>query len=325
MVIKLISSTGSSLKPEAIRILSSDISARLHHTDLIIRHPLAIYNLSLASILSCFESVLSTISSLCKSPSSLTPLAAPHDFEIPLLSKQLSLLYSLETHLDDCERILESCFPSRSAFHNDIQVKAYKSAIHPYRKHVGKVVNHLKHDQGRLRSILFRDNASAHLGYFVEAPDSEGSLGPAPKVHKNGNTAFSFARNLRFHFCNVYLVSAALSRAVINLTKPITLAALGNKDDIGWTSVARSIAALPMVFFSDEIAQSVPTVIVSDSDDGGTTLMLAYPDYETKAETVRKEMEVMINYVGDGVSRSYRMPYADPRTDKSSVKVFQQR
>src|SRR5262245_18275161 len=99
-------------------------------------------------------------------------------------------------HMDDCANILKVFYPPSTRISTDKTL--FGSGLSKgYRIHIGKLVNHLKHNQGRLRSIIFFNNTDVFPGYFVEGVNAQGALGPADHIHEGGNTAFSFARDLR--------------------------------------------------------------------------------------------------------------------------------
>ena len=110
-----------------------------------------------------------------------------------------SLLDALMEHFDDCENVLD-CYLGKES--QKLKKKIVKWKI--YRDHVGKIVNQIKHQQRRVRTILFYGPDWAVPGYFIEGPLPGKIIGPDPSIHPGGDTAFSFRRNLLFHLWGLY-------------------------------------------------------------------------------------------------------------------------
>ena len=241
------------LSPEAVEILSCEFTAPLYYLDYQLRHPFGIYNVSLNQVISSFEGLIESLSSAKQHDLNSKKLDRKWDEE--LLQNLEKLLYSLMEHMDDCENIIQCFFPHGTKIFRESSVKTYHSVVDSYRTHIGKVVNHLKHRQGRLRSFGMLVDNIPHLGYFVEGISEDGSLGPAPHIHSNGTTAFSYARDIRFHLYNLYYVSVKLSEAIEAISSPDknkTVFQLENKNT-GLGKIIKSIAELPTIIFIDEL------------------------------------------------------------------------
>jgi hypothetical protein len=112
--------------------------------------------------------------------------------------------------------------PGAKAFED--QVIAYKNLS------LGPTVNLLKHGESRLRVLAFRSRFAFTLGYFIDGPQRGGIIGPAPTVHHDGNSAFSFNRDILIHWWWLYRMSELL------------LTASGGEealDDAGWCAGLR--------------------------------------------------------------------------------------
>src|SRR6266498_1136720 len=210
--IKRSSNQRGGLNPPAIETLSLELSSPLYHLEYQMRHPFGIYNVSLNRVFSSFEDLLTDLTAAKEHD--LKSKKADLKWENYLLHSLEKLLYALMEHMDDCENILRCFFPPGTKINNENSIRAYQSSVDSYRTHIGKVVNHLKHKQGRLRSIAMFSGDTPYLGYFVEGAEQNGSLGPAPHIHTKGSTAFSYARDIRYHLYNLYFVSAKLAETV---------------------------------------------------------------------------------------------------------------
>lgn len=106
-----------------------------------------------------------------------------------------------------------------------------------------------------------------HLGYFVEGLSDDGSIGPAPHIHPGGSTAFSYARDIRFHLYYLYVVSAKLSQSINTIARPnkSKIAHQIPNDHAKLETTLQKIAELPMVVFIDEIQKDFPLVTIGNS------------------------------------------------------------
>jgi hypothetical protein len=310
MIIQRLSASSGGLCPEALEVLCWEFEASLYHTRLDLRHPLGIYNTSLVSIFESFESVLEELTRIAIERPYLNP-QSPDKWEDVLLEHQRRLLYYLMEHMDDCQSILRCFFDPRSDYMADSSVKLFKKSVKSYRDHIGRVVNHIKHSQGRLRPIIFFNGNAGYPGYFVEGLDDTGTLCPAPHIHRGSNTAFSFSRDLRFHLFSVYMVSSHLATAISQIIgdkKTVSDHVDCHSDKI--VKVAVAVSQLPLIFYPDEADQPVPNVRVEEDEQGETLLTLAFPDTVAKVRQVPLPSKVFVSYRGDAVSRAFRTPYS---------------
>ena len=114
--------------------------------------------------------------------------------------------------------------------------------------------------------IVIYDERRMVPGYFVEAMDfidGQDVAAPSPQIHSGGNTAFSFPRDLRYHFFNIYAVSKYLSEAINSIVagRKTSLASLTIRPEPA-IDIAKRIQKLPFTFFPDEMYLDVPSVKV---------------------------------------------------------------
>ena len=296
------------LNPPAVETLSLELTSPSYHLEYQLRHPFGIYNVSLNRVLSSFED-LSTGLAAINERDLLSNKGNPK-WDANLLHSLEKLLYALMEHMDDCENILRCFFPPGTKINKEISIKAYQSSVDSYRTHIGKVVNHLKHKQGRLYSIGMFIGDIPHLGYFVEGTSEDGSLGPAPNIHARGSTAFSYARDIRYHLYNLYYVSAKLSEAVETIASPFAnkVAYEIGDNNTNLEKILSHVAELPMVVFPDEIQKDFPFVAVDHVDETiiFTTSMKRHPH---GLRTGPSPTRFVAFFKGDGVTRSFRIPY----------------
>ena len=314
------------LNPPAFNVLHTQVlpGTVLHHTAYSLRHPQAIYTISLSRITQAFISVLDARDGVDTAPVN----AEQHlDFDASaLLKAQEELLEALLSHIDDCYSVLKALHPPTSLKHPPREadkwlyaakhptVSAFASNIRPYRSAFAPIVNRVKHEHGRLRSVVFYGARSRIPGYFAEGVDTKEQVGPDPVIHP-GNTAISFNRDLRFHFVWLYLVGAHLQQAVEGALKKqyqLRLSIQRREDQdahmqADLTRIAERINALPFQFFPDEIQKPSPEIGVQVTDKD-TELILVYPS-SSRAFGPTSGMRTQAAWSGDGVTRTWRLPY----------------
>lgn len=291
--------------PKAARALSNLDGITTYQEVYGVRHPLAAYNTSLAHV---SRRILKTLDALVAAraapPSSDTN---QRGWEEALLEATDHMLDSLMEHLDDCGDIIRSFFPNAESKQYRTVFGEYKRSVEPYRKHIGNVVNYIKHNQGRLRLINVTWPADRCFGYFVEGPDDKGALGPAPSIHKPSNTAFSYNRDIPFHLCNVFSVGARLASALRSIDKRIVSSQPGMASpETDLAKALRGASALPRIYFVDEIKKDVPLIRLH-----GDGLAIEYPSVK-KARSPPNGSRISGSFEGDGFTRTFRLPYMAP-------------
>lgn len=288
--------------PKAARVLSNIDGVTTYQDVYGVRHPMAAYNTSITHV---SRRILRTLDALTAFRTASSSSQANQDGpKEALLEATDHMLDSLMEHMDDCKVIIKSFFPDVECKQYKKVYGEYKRSVEPYRQYIGNVVNYIKHQQGRLRliSVTWPDNCC--VGYFVEGPDGEGVLGPAPSIHKPSNTAFSYNRDIPFHLCNIFSVGARLASALHSIDKRIVLRrpeVAGPGSNLA--NALRRASELPRVYFFDEINKDVPLIRLL-----GDGLAIEYPS-EKKVGPPPNGSRVSGSFEGDGVTRSFRLPY----------------
>ncbi|AZV42009.1 hypothetical protein BAOM_1399 [Peribacillus asahii] len=233
------------------------------------------------------------------------------------------LLDSLMSFIDDTYHILKCFYPANSV-KKDIRfadkwmesvekrlIIDYKNKLKEYRDILAPIVNKIKHNHARLNSILFKTELGQIGGYYVEGVDSKGSLGPDREIHKqfrNQETAFSLNRDLKFHLVNFYFICHHLKVLINRIIKDkhnlqidTNNVAFENSEEN--FDIIKTVKALPNLFFPDEIYKPQPEILINENEaevifPSNNVSLLLYTDIE-------------INFLasGDGVSKSFRLPY----------------
>ncbi len=325
------------LYPPVYNCLRSLPDIALHHLEHGLHHPLAIYSISLRRVTQAFQEVLNENDKIYQTPMDAN---GECNFEtIALLKAQQELLDALMAHVDDCYQILKALHPlDRNQAKNVARfadrwleqakhptVKQFKDRIMPYRETIAPIANKMKHEHGRLRSIVVRNpfllqDARARIaGYFIEGVDSNATVGPDTKIH-GGNYAISFHHDLRYHFVHLYQLGHFLADALVdainqeyNLHFVPTPYRSGSSTEIEEIkNIAERIFRLPFLFYINEVVKPISTVeIVQFEEDIKLTLNdeFVFKDVRTLNASIFTLGQVVVQYSGDSVTRSWKLLY----------------
>jgi hypothetical protein len=179
-------------------------------------------------------------------------------------------------------------------------------------------VNAIKHKHRKLSSLHFHGIGLFCPGYFVEGVCGDGAIGPDPDVHKDANVAISFNRDLPFHIINLYYAAAVLGAEIQKLTRmPFQMQEESlNRSDEALAEVMRRLSILPRTYFPDEARMPVPLVeyrrVPSAVD---FKILLELPAQRVKARSVPTGSSLQVSWSGDGISRTYKLPYWTKRSN----------
>lgn len=293
--------------PRATSALEAAKDFPTFQTRLKLRHPLAVYNISISQVVGRFSATLKSYKHLS------LPFSTSKEKEernAAFVDSLDALLDSLIEHIDDCNNVIRCFFETDSDPKYRKIYSQFKSSIRPYRDHIGKVVNKIKHEQGRLRPISFSWPSGNSIGYFVEGANHEGAVGPDEDIHEGGNTAFSVARDLRFHLCGIYFVGTHLAQAVYDASgigaNHRHISATGTE---GLAPLIQDISEIPPIFFPDEIKKPIPSVKINTRSG----VLIACGKIHHEKVSILPRSRVSVNFVGDGVTNTFRMPYFNGR------------
>ena len=291
--------------PKAARVLQQLSGVPTFEDAYATRHPFGAYNVSLTSIARRLLAVVEALDQVQRQAQLLVVAKSLQDE--PLLEAMDHLLDALMEHMGVCNGILRAFFAPADDKKFKKSLSAFKASVEPYRKHIGTIDNYIKHNQGKLRSIHFRWPTGISCGYFVEGPLASGVLGPVAVVHPGENTAFSFSRDLAYHLCSVFAVGAQLAHALhcidrrLVVQPPLTTVEVRDSD---WSKAIRLTAALPAIYFPDEVSKPIPRIQVSASK-----VLIEYPALRFKVSGPPLGSQISLTFGGDGVTKSFKMPY----------------
>jgi len=287
----------------------------LYHSEHTLRHPKAIYYLASTRLYESFEECLNLLQNYDNSNNQRTFFLAYKE-----------VLDSLMSFIDDTYNILKCFYPASSVRKNIIfahkwveqadkkTYNDYNSRITNYREKLAPIVNKIKHEHGRFRSIEFVTSIGNIYGYFIEGVESDGTVYPDKSIHKPYKgfpTAISFNRDLKFHIINFFDVAHQLKVVIskfISKKHNITLpnATHNGSKDTQILQICSMIANLPNLFFYDEYDKQIPEVkIYSDQElefiYGNNKIIQPYVNAKISVETT----------ITDGTSKyfKFRVPY----------------
>jgi hypothetical protein len=309
--------THSSLFPEVAELLRRVPLDVLHHQNYPFRHPAAIYQLSLRQIARDIIRVL-------KYSAALRSDVSEGDIPEELAQSQRILIYSLREHLDDCQMILmclvdpvtvDSTRRGPDEFLKAAALaerKLFWDAVSVYAdSYLMPSVNALKHSQGRFRTVRIScSDSDVRLGFYLEEVDTNGTAQPAIKLH-NGNSAHSYARDIRQNLGSVFKAAEGLRAAIDAILKRLDRSLLLTPEGAEiipgvWTEMCKQVAALDCGIFPQEI--KLPFIRFRLTDTGALNIreierdnQLSFPNGTVRCSTITS---------ADGMTKSYRMPYA---------------
>lgn len=291
--------------PRSYYVLKNAMDVKSCHETLDLRHPFSIYSISLSTIRQKMDRLLDLIVPLYTDPQALNKQREELDTTIREATD--SILDALMEHFDDCENVLKCFLDQEMKEHKTKVFSVGQAGWKSYRAHVGIIVNQIKHNQRCVRTIMFNGTNWAVPGYFIEGPAAPGIIGPDPKIHPGGVTAFSFRRNLLFHLCGLYATSQSIAKALSMVNKRFADRSLAPKTtergEEEWYKMLRRVESLSLFVFPDEVRKQNPVVKIKDG-----RLRVKYPSLE-KAHSVPSPCTITISVVIDPVSLSYQVPY----------------
>jgi hypothetical protein len=317
---KLVLNSETGFEPVAVRYLGEIPDRFLFHRQHALRHPLATYKISLEQLANEFRRVLNHHDAMQRYWKAHGPSTTEPQPYTELLAAQRSLIYSLREHIDDCHLVLQSLVdpatvnvsqPGADAFLRAARFPTLTTFFQPLKPFLDgyllPMVNKLKHKQGRLRGCMFFNYSEIRLGYFLEEVDDMEVAGPSETLHP-GNTAFSFARDVRLNLFHVYFASARLVKAIAGALRSLHRYRLAQPAPLTycnllWRQIARRASELPLAVFPQELQLGFPDVKLTDEG-----LVLEYPAQDPRLD-FPGAMRVVTSTQGDGVTKSFRFPY----------------
>lgn len=313
-----------SLRPRAENVIRGIPSQHLYHEGHGSKHPLAVYQTSMARVIADWLKAFELLDRLQME----VMCAQPQPNYAATLRAYESLLFRLNEHIDAAQEVLRSLVPPThkaprthadflhavklpgfSDFQKTIQV-AYRN------KHIGIIVNEVKHASAQLVAVSATTERSVVLGYFLDGARELGGIGPNLKLHHRFGhleTAFSFGRDMLMHFWWIYQISESICRCIEGVlaqvgVRPHECPPNPSTAD-SWAALCHECARIAPSFFVDECSKPYPIVVVPNDC---SFVRLTYPT--GRRPTTPRSMKVSVLLTVGEQLRSFTMPYMqEPR------------
>lgn len=310
--------TKNDLCPNLQRYLPKISDDKMFYKEHGIKHPSALYNVSLGKVESAIRDFLDVYVDY-----------KDKDFESvdkentgKLLKTYRTVLYAVREHLDDCFSIIKIFIkPPQNEKANrnqyrwlelnaSAEMQDFFASVRDYKNYIDNVVNELKHNNGILAGVSFydaNDGSQNCLGYFI-ANVVNGAYSPVEKIHpkfQNVYTGFSFRRDLHYNIFNIYKISEDILIFLKN-NAGVDIESLDVDIQEAHDSKKKlfhDLMEMPRFHFPDEYAKSVPSVAITQDRH----LRLTYPSYlSIKPNRLNR---VILTHSGDGHTREFKIPY----------------
>jgi hypothetical protein len=304
--------TDGTFSPLAANFLEQIPDDALFYVAQGLRHPDAIYRLSLDKVADAFCKVAEEYQLKTQEYRNGNSTLLQID---QLLIDQGNLLHAFQEHVDELWMILKTLVdPSSAAKHptfNDKYVidnklpgaKSFQDAIADYKKLL-RIANKLKHQQCYLRGVAVWFQGGVHLGYCLEEPDNQGIIGPSQEIHPDQG-AFSFARDITWHLAHVYLCSEKLVAAVKKVlnTRGISIQSKACASDKKWEKVISLASQIPSAYFPKEVKKPLARFYLDDDSQ-----LLTIKISEHLRLSFPHPLKAGYSFAGDGYSKKFKLP-----------------
>jgi hypothetical protein len=296
----------------ALNILAKLDGGRLHHEKHDLRHPLGIYNISVARLSDKVATCASRLEDICRRANTLKEAnALQAETEAVVDYIELSL-YAAAEHVDDVSSIALCNFRSLSLLKNAPAYRELMKAVKKIRDRISAVTNALKHNQARIRLFLleFRhdDQPMCLHGLFVEQY-SAGCLGPSPILHKGIEKIISLPSFL-WEFA-IYLFEMSRALAVFLKQLHIDVEADDRQESAPLCKICVALARIPN--YSMDGAHPFGRVTLrleAASDEAERKLdsgIYGSVKYPWRKSEDHKFGGSALRYAGDGVSKNFAL------------------
>lgn len=289
------------LELKASKLLRSYKDSPFYNDNYGLRHPFAIYNVSINSVIENQKNLLSNLERI--QSDQLNRELSDKKINNDLIVATDQYLDSIMEHLDDCLSIIKAMFPIEEEKHYKKTCRQFNQAIKNFRDHIAKQVNNIKHNQARIRLVTFYTDVLFIPGYFIEGVLPDGAIGPHPEIHYNSNTAFSYNREVRYLICGLFFVSEILANTIKQKFRGSVGSAQKNEDN-RLDDIVDRISQLLFMFFPDEYKKPVPLILRTPKQR-----IIRYPSQFSRPQKLPSPIHIKTEFQGDGVSKSFKLPY----------------
>ncbi|NQV00826.1 MAG: hypothetical protein HQ537_01775 [Parcubacteria group bacterium] len=310
--------TKKDLEPNIKEYLEAIEDHFLFHKDYELKHPLAIHNTSFSKVENSLKDFFIVYKSI--KIKDFLPENKKDDKITETLKQYRSFLYSLREYLDDCFHIVKTFISPKPGFKDNRNqyswlkqnialpcVITFLSEINSYKVFLDRIVNELKHNNAILNGIIIFDKITNDfsLGYYVANVFNQ-RFEPVAGIHlkfKGQDTAFSFARDIRYNICNIFYLSEKLIEVISCLNPQISISTQERVVNQKRLLLYKDISDLPRCFFPDEYQKDVPSVALKKDE----MLKLEIPSKFSLKPLYHREM--LLFHSGDGKTKKFALLY----------------
>ena len=200
------------------------------------------------------------------------------EFFKKLLGEQRNLLHSLREHIDDrysvFKTLVDPAHVKKKIVFADKYLQAAKfkeldrfnNSIESYQQdYLSPLVNSLKHSHTCLQGFYCHGPSHIRPGYYLEEMGKDTVVGPSTRVHKDGNSAFSFSRDLTLNLFNVDYISRQVIDSVQRFLKEaynFELLPSKQNEYAEMKGIVENSAILHQRFFQDELLKPCANISV---------------------------------------------------------------
>lgn len=304
-------SSGANSSLEALPLLANIDPAICYHSNLNLRLPLGIYNISVSRICDKLTKCSNKLESYFNKVKFIKDINAASELRQEIIDYIELSLYAAAEHVDDIKNIGKGLFENSHDFEKSKNIRTLTDTMKQHRSLVSASANAIKHSQTRIRiySLEFsHDNIPMCLhGFFFEAATS-GIIGPNLIFHHDDRQVFSVTSLLWEILVFLLYSSKALSEFLsdIGIQKPSASQNTFPQFNKAITAVAR----LPLYSFDEIHPFSNTRVIISVDDHAKSRLDSGlYGSISHRWSKSNNGIFGNFNgeFEGDGISRQFKI------------------
>ncbi|PYE87551.1 hypothetical protein [Phyllobacterium leguminum] len=296
----------------ALNILPSLKNGLSYHEQRDSRHPLGIYNLSIARICDKVAKCADKLEAYWQVSSSLDSMDNVNVVQGEIIDYLELTMYAAAEHVDDLEEIAKTFYKSDRESASSADVRLLKKAIKPLRDEISNFANTIKHAHGRLRLYETDFHHDGHtlrvLGFFIEGW-VDGGVAPHRVLHSGGKAVLSVTSFLWNVLTYVGEMSVALAEFLTRI-KACDPGIVEARDTSIFRKTAIKLARLPLYSFDDDHPfDRVKWVLSLDDKLAGETNSGIYGSLLTSWSKSGdgKFGGFRLLYAGDGITRTFKI------------------
>ncbi|MCS6232793.1 hypothetical protein G3488_18315 [Shewanella baltica] len=294
----------SGFAPEVIPLLNALPDDGLFHEKYQLMHPCDVYS-------SVFEEAVESGLKLTRDVLCMHEKKAnggsDNELDLSIKNGTFHFLFSMTNFLDGCQSIIKSLFEDTKSKDFTRANREFLSSIREYNDYVRKSVNYIKHRHRVVRTIYGSWEENLIIGYYIEGVVTKGMLGPDPDIHNESNCAISLNRDIPYHLCNIFSVSAVLASLVRNRfkLKLSDIKSYKNQDE-RILKFIDSASKLPRTYFPDELKMNWPEINLKSENQ---LAKIIYPSSRKPDNMRLHDMKISLSSTVRSRSRSLKLPY----------------